>query len=197
MALIYYSQEIFREIVKQTERSHARLASVKITRVILNAGAISDLLDHLDVISHPFIQTLGFKLSGLTAEKFHLLAEIELYLSDSRCLTRRRGDENVGRINSEFLMIRDMHGVFGIKSLKRFDLIAPENYPEHDILIGEAYVDGVTLDSEIAALKIDLITGIKRCDKFTQKSVTCDFLSNFHFHDILVKILGITYAVKA
>ncbi len=55
MALVNDGEEIVREIIKQAERTHARLTAVKITAVVLDAGAVSHLAHHLHVVGDTLI----------------------------------------------------------------------------------------------------------------------------------------------
>ena len=60
MAFVYDKQEVFREEIKEAVRSFARLTSVEIAGIILNAGAIAHLANHFQVVFHAFFQSLCF-----------------------------------------------------------------------------------------------------------------------------------------
>ena len=61
VALVYESNEVLGEIIQQAERPFTLLAAVEITGVILDSGAIPHLLDHLQIVLHPLLETLGFQ----------------------------------------------------------------------------------------------------------------------------------------
>ena len=58
MALVDDHQEILRKEVEQAVGTRARSAAIEISGVILNAAAVAQLLDHLHVIRHPFVQAV-------------------------------------------------------------------------------------------------------------------------------------------
>ena len=61
MAFIHHKQKIVGEIVDKAERTFALLATVEIARIVLNAAAIAQLLNHLKVIVDTFFQTFGLQ----------------------------------------------------------------------------------------------------------------------------------------
>ncbi len=54
-------------------------------------------------------------------------------------------------MRSEIHVVIRMIGGYGL------DFIAPEHHADDDVLVGEAYVDGIALDAEIAASKLHLV----------------------------------------
>lgn len=80
VAFVYDEHVILREIVNQAERARALGAAVEITRVVLDAGAVPQLLDHLDVVFHALLDALRLRRASGTLEEFDLPAQIQVYL---------------------------------------------------------------------------------------------------------------------
>ena len=104
----------FREIVDERERALAGLAAVEITGVVLHAGAVPHLLDHLDIVLHPLLE--AFRLQGLadTFEVFDLGDEVVLDLEDRLRPLLLGGDEVLRRIQIDlvqFLETGARHGI--------------------------------------------------------------------------------------
>lgn len=93
MAFIDDCEEIFREIIEQTEGALSFAAAVEVAGVVLDSRAISQFLYHLDVVVDAFFDTLRLEVASFAGEECYLAAEVELYLSDCSCLTLRRCNE--------------------------------------------------------------------------------------------------------
>ena len=81
MALIDECDEILREIIDETERSHTLCPSVEISGIILDTRAISHFLDELEIVFHPLFQTLGFQVLAYFMEILALSSHVILNLT--------------------------------------------------------------------------------------------------------------------
>jgi hypothetical protein len=61
MAFIHNQQIIIGEIVHQTVGAFAGLSGTQVSRIILNSGAVPDLLHHLDIKKSTLFQSFGFE----------------------------------------------------------------------------------------------------------------------------------------
>src|SRR5690554_1641965 len=126
MALINHGEVIFREEVQQAERPRTGLATVEVTRVVLNAGTVTDLLDHLQVVGHPFIKSFCLVWLANLLKKIHLLAQINLYLIYGTVDPLLRSYEEVGREDS--VVVQPLHGDTSerVYRFDALDLVTPE-----------------------------------------------------------------------
>ncbi len=69
MAFVDEHQRVLRQIIEQSRRRLARHASCKMTRIILDAVAVADFLDHLHIEQRPLMDTLRFEQSALLFEQ--------------------------------------------------------------------------------------------------------------------------------
>ena len=68
MALVDHEQEVVGEVVEQRERWLAVRATVDVHRVVLDAVAVPDLADHLEVVRRAHAQPLGLEQLALLVE---------------------------------------------------------------------------------------------------------------------------------
>ena len=62
------SERVARQVVEQRRRRRAGLAPREMTRVVLDAVAVADLLDHLEVEHRPLVQALRLEQLALLFE---------------------------------------------------------------------------------------------------------------------------------
>ena len=84
MALVDEQQKILREIVQQGHRRAARRTLRDDARIVLDTGAIAQLLHHFDVIVHPLADALRLEQLAVVGEEFHALVALLADLSRSR-----------------------------------------------------------------------------------------------------------------
>ena len=83
MALVHDDEHIVGEVVKQAVRRCAGFATFEVAAVVLHTGAITEFLNHLDVVMHAFVNTLGFQFQTGIMEEGYLVFQVALYLTDS------------------------------------------------------------------------------------------------------------------
>ena len=72
MALIHHQQEVFREIIQQTERTLTSFPTIEIPGIILDTRTMSQFSDHLQIIRDPFIKAFSLIRLSYTFQIFHL-----------------------------------------------------------------------------------------------------------------------------
>ncbi|MPN23072.1 hypothetical protein SDC9_170457 [bioreactor metagenome] len=97
MALVNNGQKIVRKEIKQAERACAGDTSIEIAGIVLYPGAITYLLDHLQVISHPFVESLCLIGFPNFLKELHLFSQIDLYLINCPVNTLLGGDKKIRR----------------------------------------------------------------------------------------------------
>ena len=99
MALVDEEQEVLGKEVEQTIRPLARLTTVEVAGIVLNARAVTQFLDHLHVVFHTFLDALGLDGVAQLGEEVHLLDKVVLNHADGSLRLFLGGHEEVGRIN--------------------------------------------------------------------------------------------------
>ena len=82
MALVHKQQKVLREIVKQRHRRAARRAVRDYARIVLDAGAVAQLLHHLDVVIRALADALRLDELVVLLEPFDALVALAAYLVD-------------------------------------------------------------------------------------------------------------------
>ena len=98
MTLVYHHQIVVGEEVQQTVRSFSCLSAVKVARIVLNARAVAQFLDHLHVIFHAFLDAL--RLDGVAhfLEESHLFHQVILNVPDGDVRLFLGGHKQVGGV---------------------------------------------------------------------------------------------------
>ena len=156
VALVYESQEPFGEIVYQAEWPHSGRPAVKIAGIVLDSGAVADLLDHLQIVLHAPLQTLGFQMLAYLFEIVALLHHIVLYLPHRTLDALARCDEIVGREDRNLGVDVERGARGGVHRLERFDLVAEEDDAEGELAVGGEDVHRVAFDAEAASAELRL-----------------------------------------
>ena len=78
VALVDDQQGVGRQVVEQRRRRLARRAAGEVPRVVLDAVAVADLLDHLEVEHRPLVQALRLEHPPLVLEESAALGQLEL-----------------------------------------------------------------------------------------------------------------------
>ena len=114
MALIDDCQEVFGQVVKQTERPRTGLAPVEVAAIVFDAGAVAQFLNHLDIVGYALAQACGLQRFALAVKFLDFLSEVELYLRYRGRLTLGSGHKKVGRIDVETIVVAHAYAVFGM-----------------------------------------------------------------------------------
>ena len=107
MTFVDEGYEIILEIVDEAERPLSLFPPVQISGIILYSGAITHLLDHLQVVFHPLFQPLGFEMLAdffEICELFHQVVLNHAYGPDGLLLG---GDEIAGRVDWHLAQLLD------------------------------------------------------------------------------------------
>ena len=99
MAFVDDEQKVLRKIVQQTKWALTRAASVQVTRIVFDARAVAQLLNHLQIVRDALLETLG--LEGFThlLQLLHAFAQVEANLPERRVDALLGGDKEVGGID--------------------------------------------------------------------------------------------------
>ena len=184
MALINECYEILRKIIYKTERAHTLRPAVKITRIILDSRTISHLLDELQVILHPLLQTLCFQMLAYLIEILALGHHVVLDLADGLCTALFRSHKVAGRIYGNLLEFLHECTSQRINQRNLIDLITEKLDSYRMVSISDEYINGITLDSERTSLELCLRTAIQCVHQLIKQSRHTPLLSPFHLDSL-------------
>ena len=84
MALVDDRERVGRQVVEQRRRRLARLTAGEVPRVVLDAVAVADLLDHLEVEHRPLVQAVRLEHLAFGLELTAIPGELRLDALDRR-----------------------------------------------------------------------------------------------------------------
>ena len=197
VALVDEGNEVLREVVYQAEWPLARFSPIKVARIVLDARAVSHLLDHLQVVLHTLLQSLGFYGLAYLLEPCHLFHQVVLNLGYCCDGPFPVGYEVVRRV--------DVHAVEGfdtgpghrVDQADCVDLVAEEFYAHCLVRPSQEHIHGVAAYAEGAALEVSLGAGIKAFDQLIKESCHADSISPVQMYGLAAPIVRIAYAVEA
>lgn len=126
MALVDKEDEVLGEVVQQGVRRRAHRPPLDHPGVVLNAGAVAQLLHHLDVVHGALLDALGLDEFALPLEEGHPLLKLPIDLLDSGVHLLLGGDIVGGRPDGDVVQPPDGEPVTTLTSLMR-SISSPKN----------------------------------------------------------------------
>ena len=197
VAFINDEQKVISEVVEQAERTLAGLAPVEVAAVILDAVAESNFLDHLQVVQRALFEALGFEVFGLFGEELLLLFEVLLDFPHGLIGGGFAGDEQVGRVDDDVVKPVQPRPGFRVNGFQLLDLVAPEVHTQRVVGVGQENVNGISLDSERAALELGTRAAVEATDQRMKEGVAAPLLSHLQRNHALMEFHRIADAVDA
>jgi len=155
VALVDHEQEVVREVVEQRRRWLARRTSREVPRVVLDAVAVADLLQHLEVEVRALLEPLPLEQLALGLE--HLETRLELGADRAdRLYHALPGGHVVGlREERDALHLLDHVAAQGVEADHALDLVAEILDAHAAVLVGGQDLEHVAARPEAAVEKIE------------------------------------------
>ena len=200
VAFVYDEHVILREIVNQAERARALGAAVEITRVVLDAGAVPQLLDHLDVVFHALLDALRLRRASGTLEEFDLPAQIQVYLLYGAVDALLGGYEEARGVERQVVERVDTLPRRGVDGLDGLDLVVVEHYAEAlaaEFAEGRHDVHRVAVDAERRRFQVAFGARVERFDQLVEEMLVADDLPDPDVDGRGMEIRRVAGAVEA
>ena len=200
VALVHDQQVILREVVDQAEGARAGGASVEVARVVLDSGAVAQLLDHLEVVFDALLDALCLHHASGPLEVFDLLAQVEVDLLHGRVDALLGGDEEVRGVEREVVERVDAltrHGVYGVDGL---DLVVEEHHAETlvaELPEGGHDIDRVAVHAEGRGFQLAFGARVERLDELVEEVFVADHLPDLDVDRRGVEVRGVAASVEA
>jgi hypothetical protein len=196
VALVDDEQEVLGEIVEQAEGAGAGFAPVEVTAVVFDARAVADLLDHLHVVGHAFLDALRTLRQTRFLEVLDALPEVERYLVDGAVDAVLGGGENLCRRNRVLVVVGQLVSRDDVEGAYLLDFVEAETDADYDVGRGEEDVDRFALDLEVAALQGHVVAGVLGVEQGAEQSVAVYGLTHLQVNHVGVEVLGVADAVQ-
>ncbi len=168
VALVDDGKIILGKEVEQAERPRPLRTPVEVSRVVLDARAVAQLLYHFEVVLDALLYALRLHHAALLFEEGYLLAQIEIYLLHGAVYALLRGNEQIGRIERKRIERTDALPRYGVDAMYGLDLVVEEHHAE--TLAAELAECGhdihrVACDAESTGFEVALGTRVERLDE--------------------------------
>ncbi len=197
VALVDDHQIVVGEVVQEAERRHPRATAVEIARIVLDSRAITELLDHFEVELSALLDALRLGVATLTFEELYLLAQVELYLTDSSEGPFARRDEEVGGRDANRVQLFEPLSRQRVYAVDSLYLVVEKVEPHSHIAVSQHHVDRVAADAEGGGSEVAFGARVENIDEVVQQFFAADGLAGPHLDHTRLEIFGIAYAVNA
>ena len=188
MALVNECDEILREIIQQAEWSHAFCAAVKVSRIVLDARAVSHFLYELKVILDSLLEPLGFMVLADALEVFALSYHVVLDLADRLCAAFFRGHEVAGRVDRDLVKLFDERSGERVDDGELLHFVSEELHANGILTVSDADVDSVSAHPECSSLEVGLCPIVKCIDQLVQEPCHASFLTTFDVNCLVMEV---------
>ena len=197
VGLVDDAKEVLREVVDEGVGRLARRAAVQMPRVVLDAGAKSHGLQHLQVVVHAHLQALGLQELPLFLELHEALAQLVLNRAESLVHLRPRRNV-VGRGPDGQRLVAIQHLARDLVNLvDGLDLVPPELDADGMVGVGREHVQRVAPHAEGAALLLVVVAVVLDVDELMDDLVAIHLLLLVDEHRHARVVHGAADAVDA
>ena len=197
VGLVDDAEEVLREVVDEGVGRLARRTAVQMARVVLDAGAKSHGLQHLQVVVHAHLQTLSLKKLPLFLELLQALAQ--LVLDGAKRLIHLRARRDVmGRGPDGQCLVGVQHLARDLVDLvDGLDLVPPELDAHRVVGVRRKHVQRVAPHAEGAALLLVVVAVVLDVDELVDDLVAIHLLLLVDEHRHAGVVHGAADAVDA
>ena len=174
MRLVDHQKEVLGEVVEKTVRWRARLATVDVQGVVLDAGAGAQLAHHLQVIGGAHPQSLCLQQLSLSLELGEPLRQLRLDAGDRPVHAIRPCDVVRGRKDVDLLVLREDLAGDRMQGHQPFDLVAEHLNANGMELIHREDLDSVAAHAEGATRERHVVARVLDVDEHAQEPVALD-----------------------
>ena len=200
VALVHDHQVVLREIVDQAEGARPGGASVEVARVVLDARAVAQLLDHFEVVLHALLDALRLHRTPGAFEELDLLAQVEVDLLHGGVDALFGRHEQVRGVERDAVERGDALSRDGVDRLDGLHLVVEEHHAEAlvaELAEGRHDVHRVAVDAERRRLQLAFGAGVERLDQLVEEMLVADDLPHLDVDGRGVEVRRVARAVEA
>ena len=195
--LVDEEQPILREEVDQTRRRRAGLAPGEVARVVLDAVAIADLAQHVEVVARAHLQPLRFEQFAVPPEVGQTLLQLVFDRNDRAPQLLVGRDEMLGGEDRKLGLLFDVLAGEQVDHVDRLDLVAEEFDAVDQLLFDADKLERIAAHPERTAHQVDVVATVLHVDELAQQHVAVDRLADAHAHRHLHVVRGRTQTEDA
>ena len=197
VGLVDEDEEVAGEVVEQRGRGLAGHAAGEVARVVFDAVAVADGLDHLQVEAGALVYALRLDDPAFFFELGFPVGELGEDVVDGGVLAVGRDDVVGFGIDGEARVLLLDGAEERVDLREGFDLVAEELDAEGVFVVGGVDLDDVAADSESSAAEVDVIALVEDLDEAAGDVFALELLALFEQQQHAVVGLRATEAVDA
>ena len=190
-------QKALRQEVDQDPRTLARLTAAQVPRVVLDAGTVAHLLQHLQVILGAGLQALRLHHAVGGAQLGQPILELLTDGGGGGADALLRGDEVLGRIDGAVVQIGQSGAVQRIDAADPLHLIAEELDADRLLRVGGEYLQHVAAHAEGGAVEHGVVALVLHRHQTAQQRSQVEGVAEPHLQAHLTKVARTAQAVDA
>ena len=177
MRLVYEDKVVFREVVHQGVRSAPGGALRQVAGVVLHAGAVPRLAQHLQVVPGARLEALGLQQLAGRLEAGQVVVELLLDAGDRQLEALVRRDEVLCGVYLDVVYLAQQLAGQRVQRDDAVDLVPPELHADtHLMLVGGQYLQGVAPDPEAPPGEVVVVALVLHVDELAHEAVTAAHL---------------------
>ena len=176
VALVHDQQEVLREVVDQRKRGGTGFAARQHPRIVLDAAAKTDFLQHFNVIPRALADALRFNQLAVLLKILDALFELVLKVADGGLQFTLGGDIVARRKDRRVPQFAQYHTGQGVDTADAVDLVA-EKFDAHHVLIrvNRPNLHRVPAHAEAVAFKSDVVALVLNINEPVNERFPADF----------------------
>ena len=197
VALVDDEEEVLREVVDQGVRRLAVVPAVDVHRVVLDAVAVPDLLDHLEVVLGAHPQALRLEQLAVGFEPRESLLQLGLDADHGLAHDLVAGDVVRGREHDELGELGDLLTGERIDDRDAFDLVAEELDARDRLFVRGMELDRVAPHPELASAERRVVALVLHVDELPEDRALVALLPDVGDEELALVLRGVAHAVDA
>ena len=198
MGLIDHDEEVLGEVIEECIRRVPRVSVCKVTRVVLDAGAVAHLLHHLKVVVRTLLETLRLEQLPCPLEFFKPLCKLRADVRHGNLHVLILGDV-VGRRKDHGMQTLTVDLTRHRVKLDDALYLVAEHLDAHAAVVvpRREDLDHIAAHAKTSALECDVVAFVADGDELLQNCLARDRLSLVHGEHHLMIALGRAETVDA
>ncbi len=166
-------------------------------RVVLDSGAVAELLEHLEVEAHPLLQALALEQLALRFQHRQVLLELVLDAGNgAQHALARRHVVGLG-VDRDLLQVLEHVAAQGVEAGDPLDLVAEEFDADATLLVGRQDLEHVAAAAEAAVIEVERRPFVLHVDQLAHRRVHAPRVADFEELQHAEERLGVAQAVDA
>src|SRR6185436_4397113 len=197
VAFVDDAEEVLREVVEQRRGGLSRRAARQVARVVLDALAVADLAEQLEVVLRPGLQPLRLEQLPLPLQLLEALLELDLDRVERGVDLVLRHDEMLRRVYYKIIIFKKCNTRDRVDFADAGHVVAVELDAQRALGVRGADLDRVAADAELAALRVAVGPLVLDVDELPGERVAVELLPLADGDDHAPVVFGGSQAVDA